>query len=169
MIYFESISVHCFFSPVLTLTLSPNDCTTKFLMPLTGFVCILGIQYKLNFVCHVSDENRPLLRVFIRQPDQSHKHSSLLFIYFNAFSLSRRILLKCIEGHLKGHGSKNWAYIFNANPVDGALVSPNWDHLVARWPGLTCCRSIFPDLIIMMVGHSSFSHWLVIQKVNVLH
>lgn len=52
------------------------------------------------------------------------EHPVCSFI-FNAFRVSRRVSLKWIEGHLKGHSDKNWTYILNANPVDGALISLN--------------------------------------------
>lgn len=86
---------------------------------------VLAIRYTAASFESVTDENGHLLRAFITQAEQTHKPRSLLLIFFNAFRPSRRISLKWIQGHLKGRGGKNWAYIFNANPADGALISPN--------------------------------------------
>lgn len=130
-------------------------------MPLTRFMCISCVSVNSKSVVSVMTI---CIFLCIHQAEQP-----VCPFFFNAFRLSRCISLKWIQGHLKGHGGKNWAYIFNANPADGTLNSPNWDHLVAWWPGLTCYRSIFSDLIIMMISQSSYGRWLVIQKVNVLH
>lgn len=45
------------------------------------------------------------------------------------------MLLKRLQGHLKGHGGKNWAYIFNANPADGAFIFTK-----LRSPGCTMAK-----------------------------
>lgn len=64
--------------------------------------------------------------IFVGQAEQ---RALLSFVHFlkNAFSLSTVGVFgsRGIQGHLKGRGGKNWAYIFDANPLDGALISPN--------------------------------------------
>lgn len=64
------------------------------------------------------------------QAEHSHTNASLLFIFFNVFSLSRHILLKWFQGHLKGHDGKNWAYI-----VQIELMELSFHQMEITWFG----------------------------------
>ena len=101
-------------------------------MLLNGFMCIFCFHYHPSYYVALCQSVMCDIRAcsFIVY---SSSQAVCLFIFSNAFRLSRRISLKWIQGHLKGRGGKNWGYIFNANPTDGALISPDRDHLVARW------------------------------------